>query len=49
MKELTIVDQGWDGKVAGKDCDEGIYYIKYKTTDFGGKEVEGHTYFHLER
>ena len=49
MKELSFVDQGWDGKVAGKDCDEGIYFIKYKATDFGGKEVEGHTYFHLER
>ncbi|TXI84722.1 MAG: T9SS type B sorting domain-containing protein [Crocinitomicaceae bacterium] len=49
MKELSSIDQGWDGKIAGKDCDEGIYFIKYKATDFGGKEVEGHTYFHLER
>lgn len=49
MTELDVIDQGWDGKVAGKDCDEGIYFVKYKATDFGGKEVEGHTYFHLER
>src|SRR5574343_653814 len=49
MTELDAIDQGWDGKVAGKECDEGIYFVKYKATDFGGKEVEGHTYFHLER
>lgn len=49
MTELDAIDQGWDGKVAGKECDEGVYFVKYKATDFGGKEVEGHTFFHLKR
>lgn len=49
MIELDSIDQGWDGKVAGKECDEGVYFVKYKATDFGGKEVEGHTFFHLKR
>jgi gliding motility-associated-like protein len=49
MTELDTIDQGWDGKVGGKECDEGVYFIKYKATDFGGKEIDGHTFFHLKR
>jgi hypothetical protein len=36
-------------KSVKKNCEEGVYYIKYKATDFNVKVVEGHTYFHLSR
>ena len=49
IAELNSVNQGWDGKSKGKDVEEGVYFIRYTATDFGGKQVEGHTYFHLER
>jgi gliding motility-associated-like protein len=49
MATLSGINQGWDGKTGGKNCEEGVYFIKYKATDFNGNEVEGHTYFHLIR
>lgn len=49
ITDLNTLNQGWDGKSKGKDLDEGVYYIKYKATDYSGNEVEGHTYFHLIR
>ena len=49
MATLTGVNQGWDGKSSGKNCEEGVYFIKYKAIDFNGNEVEGHTYFQLFR
>lgn len=47
MTTLTHLNQGWDGKSNGKVVDDGVYFIKYKATDFNEKIVEGHTYFHL--
>lgn len=44
---LNSVNQGWDGTTNGKDVEEGVYYIKYKATDFNAGIIEGHTYFHL--
>ncbi len=49
MATISGINQGWDGKTGGKNCEEGVYFIKYKATDFNGNEVEGHTYFHLFR
>lgn len=49
MAELEGIDDGWDGKVNGKDAEEGVYFVKYKATDFGGRQIEGHTYFTLIR
>ena len=49
MATISGINQGWDGKSGGKNCDEGVYFIKYKAIDFNGNEVEGHTYFHLFR
>lgn len=44
---LDTLNQGWDGKTDGKLVEEGVYFIKYKATDFSGIENDGHTYFHL--
>lgn len=49
IAELDSINQGWDGKTDGKIVEDGVYFIKYKATDFNEKEVEGHTYFHLMR
>jgi gliding motility-associated-like protein len=50
MATLSGVNTGWDGKSSGgKNCEPGVYFIKYKAIDFNGNEVEGHTYFHLFR
>lgn len=49
VHELHSINEGWDGKINGKDADEGVYYVKYTATDFNGESVEGHTYFHLVR
>jgi gliding motility-associated-like protein len=49
VHELHSINEGWDGKINGKDADEGVYYVKYTATDFNGNSVEGHTYFHLVR
>jgi len=44
---MTHLNQGWDGKSNGKVVEEGVYFIKYKATDFNEKIIEGHCYFHL--
>lgn len=46
---LDTLNQGWDGKSNGKFVDDGVYFIKYKATDFSGIEDEGHLYFHVIR
>ncbi len=50
ISSIDGVNDGWNGKTeGGKDVDDGVYFIKYKATDFNGKEIEGHTFFHLIR
>jgi gliding motility-associated-like protein len=49
MTTITDLNAGWDGKVNGEDVSEGVYYITYTATDFNGKSISGHTYFHLIR
>jgi gliding motility-associated-like protein len=49
ITDLNSINQGWDGKLNGKELEDGVYYIKYVATDYSGNEVEGHTYFHLIR
>ena len=49
VHELHSINEGWDGKINGKDADDGVYFVKYTATDFNGESVEGHTYFHLVR
>lgn len=47
MTTLNHFNQHWDGFSNGKMAGEGVYFIKYKATDFGGDVIEGHTYFEL--
>ena len=50
INTLNTINQGWDGKTDdGKEVEDGVYFIKYKATDFNDKSIEGHTYFHLVR
>jgi gliding motility-associated-like protein len=50
INTLNTINQGWNGKTDdGKDVEDGVYFIKYKATDFNDKSIEGHTYFHLVR
>lgn len=50
INTLNTINQGWDGKTDdGKEVEDGVYFIKYKATDFNDKSIEGHTYFHLIR
>lgn len=50
INTLNSINQGWDGKTDdGKEVEDGVYFIKYKATDFNDKSIEGHTYFHLVR
>ncbi|GEM_PF-1302482 len=49
VHELHSINEGWDGKINGKDADDGVYYVKFTAIDFNGLSVEGHTYFHLVR
>jgi gliding motility-associated-like protein len=49
MAELNSLNQGWDGKTNGTMVEEGVYFIKYKATDYSEKTIEGQTYFHLIR
>lgn len=46
---FSSINQGWDGTSSGKDMEEGVYFVKYKATDFNDGVIEGHTYFHLVR
>jgi len=49
ITSLNTLNQGWDGKMNGKELDDGVYYIKYTATDYNGFQIEGHTFFHLIR
>lgn len=49
LKELDAINQTWDGTFNGSPVSEGVYFIRYKATDFNGLSEEGHTFFHIER
>lgn len=49
ITDLNTLNQGWDGKMNGKELDDGVYYIKYVATDYSGNQIAGHTFFHLIR
>ena len=46
---LNSLNQGWDGKVDGEPLGDGVYFIKFVATDYSGKQIDGHTYFHMIR
>jgi gliding motility-associated-like protein len=50
ITEVNGINASWDGNTDnGNPVAEGVYFVKYVATDFGGKIVEGHNFFHLER
>lgn len=49
ITSFTHMNQGWNGMSNGAVLNDGVYYIKYKATDYAGHEIEGHTYFNLVR
>lgn len=49
MYYTNKLDEYWNGKVNGTDASEGVYFIKYRAKGVNGKELEGHTFFHLNR
>jgi gliding motility-associated-like protein len=42
MIELTDFTSKWDGTIDGVEASEGVYFYKYKITDFENKVIEGH-------
>ncbi|MFY7669111.1 MAG: PKD domain-containing protein [Crocinitomicaceae bacterium] len=50
---MVIIDDlnyKWDGKTpSGNDASAGVYFLKYKVIGLDGKEISGHTFFHLIR
>ena len=49
MHEETSANPTWDGKVGGKDADDGTYFYRYVATGSGGDTVEGHGFFNIFR
>jgi gliding motility-associated-like protein len=50
MVKIDDLNYQWDGKTLdGNEAEEGIYFLKYKVIGLDGKEVSGHTFFHLIR
>ncbi|MEY4605178.1 MAG: hypothetical protein RIT43_2470 [Bacteroidota bacterium] len=42
VAEILDVNGNWDGKISGKDADEGVYFYKYRAKGVNGKELTGH-------
>jgi gliding motility-associated-like protein len=49
MFETDVLNAGWNGKIDGKDADEGVYFVKYHAEGLDETVQEGHTFFHLVR
>jgi gliding motility-associated-like protein len=50
MFENTGVNPAWDGKSqSGADCQEGVYFYKYRVDGLNGAFLEGHGFLHLVR
>jgi gliding motility-associated-like protein len=48
--ENTGVNPAWDGKSqSGADCQEGVYFCKYRVDGLNGFFLEGHGFLHLVR
>jgi gliding motility-associated-like protein len=48
--ENTGVNPAWDGKSqSGADCQEGVYFYKYRVDGLNGAFLEGHGFLHLVR
>jgi gliding motility-associated-like protein len=44
---ITQLNNGWDGKINGKDADDGVYFVKFRAEGLDQTVQEGHTFFHL--
>lgn len=47
--KLDKTNPAWNGTSNGKDCTEGVYFIKFKITDFTDIVSEGQQFIHLFR
>jgi gliding motility-associated-like protein len=47
MKELSQINETWDGKVRGNRATDGVYFYKYKIIDLNNQPHEGHGHFTL--
>jgi len=47
MKELSQMNETWDGNVKGKRATDGVYFYKYKIIDLNNQPHEGHGHFTL--
>lgn len=45
--DLVNDNPSWDGKIDGKDANDGIYFYKYTAIGLSGKEIVGHGFLHL--
>jgi gliding motility-associated-like protein len=47
--EMTETSQSWDGRINGKDADEGVYYYQYEIEGTSGEKIKGQGYVQLIR
>jgi hypothetical protein len=46
---MTETSQSWDGRINGKDADEGVYYYQYEIEGTSGEKINGQGYVQLIR
>jgi gliding motility-associated-like protein len=49
IHEITETTQSWDGRINGKDADEGVYYYQYEIEGSSGEKIKGQGYVQLIR
>jgi gliding motility-associated-like protein len=49
IAELNLTSPLWDGTSNGKECLDGVYFIKFLITDFNDLKTEGQQFIHLAR
>jgi gliding motility-associated-like protein len=49
IHEITETTQSWDGRINGKDADEGVYYYRYEIEGSSGEKIKGQGYVQLIR
>jgi gliding motility-associated-like protein len=47
--EMTETSQSWDGRINGKDADEGVYFYQYEIIGSSEEKIKGHGYVQLIR
>ncbi len=47
MKQMTQINQKWDGIVNGRKATDGVYFYRYRIIDLNNKEHTGHGHFTL--